>query len=142
MSSIKVKKEWDDNQLNAFYLSSLVILFDLVYDKNKIREIFITGGLNFSPTDSQINNWRKTKKHSPIFRDEYLKCFINGLFILKKIEKIDVVKPNKLDFFYNILIKLFGVKPDNLPDDERERLGELITFLLEYKTKNNSVFRV
>lgn len=144
MDPIEVKDEWDEKQLNAFYFNWLIILFNLVYKKDKIKEIFKLGNLPFEPTDSQINNWRKVKKNTPIFRDEYLTCFVNGLFILKNMEKIEFDNRHKLTFFYNSFIKLVGFLPDNLPasTDERKKLGTLITFLLNYKQTNNDLFNI
>ena len=135
MNLITVKKEWNNNQLNAFCLNWLVILFNLIYDKDKIKHIFMVGGLPFSPSNSQINNWRKIRKNSSIFKDEYLICFVNGLLILNNFEKIDIINTNKVEFFYNLLIKIFEVKKENfsLADDEYDKLGALITFLTNNK---------
>lgn len=144
MKIIEVKKEWDEKQLNAFYFNSLIILFDLIYKKERIKEIFKLGGLLFSPSDSQINNWRKTKKHTPIFKNEYLTCFIRGLLISKNIPTFNFNENNKLESFYNLLITFLGFQPTNLPPakNDREKLELLISFIINFKKNNNKLFEI
>jgi hypothetical protein len=111
---VKIKEEWDEKQLNSFCFSTLIILFDLTHKYEEARNIFRIGGLNFSPSDSQINNWRKTKKNSSIFKDECMKCFIRGLAKLKNINNINFSlfdNGNKVTFFYDSFSKLFNCPP-------------------------------
>lgn len=132
---IKIKKEWNKEQLNSFYFSTLIILLDLTYQYENVRKIFKIGGLSFLPTNSQINNWRKTKKKSSIFKDNYMQCFIIGLAKIKNVD-IDIkdFNTNRISFFYDTLIKIFNKK--NSP--KYRDLESLILFLHKNKIEEKS----
>lgn len=146
---ITIKREWDNNQLNAFYFSSFVLLFDLIHDSEKIKHIFELGGLSFVPSNSQINNWRKTKKSSPIFYDEYLKCFLAGLIKLKNITDVNLDtfnRYNKVSFVYELLVKLLNIDDEiknNQLKKENANINDfenLVNWLDGFRVNNSELF--
>ncbi|MFQ1018159.1 hypothetical protein [Gilliamella sp. BG7] len=136
---VKIKKEWNDKQLDSFCFSTLIILLNLTHNYKGVRNIFRLGGLDFLPSDSQINNWRKTKKNTPIFRSEYMKCFISGLAKIKNVNNINFglfENGDRVLFFYDTFFKLFNcstfTKQNEVGMDD---LDNLINTLHESRVK-------
>lgn len=115
---ININSDWNTNQLNAFFFSYLIGLLGFNKDTDSVRMLFKLGGLPFEPSNSQIFNWRKTKRTSSIFKHEYMYHFLLGLYKYKHINEHLIFTPdltvNHLSFFYfKTLLFIFDIHRDS-----------------------------